>query len=376
MYFTFDAANHVLYSIVAKVSISLFGDSEFALRLPSVAAGFFLMLGVGRILEHVESRPARWLAFAAIGLHPLLLDFSVAARGYGMSLAFLAWAISASMNERPSLAALLLGFAVSANFTAAFAAVGLIAATFLLSEGSWKRRLGSMVGMSLLAALPVLATCAGILPLLSGERFYAGYPALSDSVLNLIGTSIYMARRAGLFGTFAAAQFIEFGFLHAVGLFLAISALLAWRRGARQDLIPVLTLALAGIAVLVAHYLKGMYYPVDRTGLWLVLLFSLAWALAAGNMKNRLPLAVNLALAAAFAIQFATQFETDYFAVWRYDRSMKEIAHRMENEIRGKPPGSISIGANWIHQPSLEYYRVHDKVAALRPAERNENGRR
>src|SRR2546421_4785714 len=37
----YDAANHVLYSFLAKLSVTLFGLSEFSLRLPSVLAGFF-----------------------------------------------------------------------------------------------------------------------------------------------------------------------------------------------------------------------------------------------------------------------------------------------------------------------------------------------
>jgi len=37
---------------------------------------------------------------------------------------------------------------------------------------------------------------------------------------------------------------------------------------------------------------------------------------------------------------------------------------------RGRPPGSISIGATWIHQPALEYYRTVDHITALRPVVR------
>ena len=79
----------------------------------------------------------RWVAFAAIALHPLTLDFSVAARGYGLAMALLVWALFAGMTKRYKTAGVLLGLAVSANFTAAFAAVGLLAACFL-----WEKALG------------------------------------------------------------------------------------------------------------------------------------------------------------------------------------------------------------------------------------------
>src|SRR5262249_20159660 len=42
----YDANNHVLFSILAKLSIDLFGLSEFSLRLPTLIGGFFMTLGV------------------------------------------------------------------------------------------------------------------------------------------------------------------------------------------------------------------------------------------------------------------------------------------------------------------------------------------
>jgi hypothetical protein len=77
-------------------------------------------------------------------------------------------------------------------------------------------------------------------------------------------------------------------------------------------------------------------------------------------------------LGALLAIQFATQFHTSYFQIWWYDRSIKAIARDIERESHDKPPGSVSIGASWIHQSALEYYRVHDRFSALKPVQRSE----
>ena len=45
----YHANNHVLYSILAKLSVGVFGLSEFTLRLPSLLAGFFLIVGVNGV---------------------------------------------------------------------------------------------------------------------------------------------------------------------------------------------------------------------------------------------------------------------------------------------------------------------------------------
>ncbi len=178
LYFRFDANNHLLYSILSKLSMSLFGDSEFALRLPSVVAGFFLMLGVWRILEDADSWAVRWVAFIALGLHPLMLDFSAAARGYSLAMALIVWALFAGMTGRYKTAAILLGFAITANFSAAIPALGLLTACWLLGEGSFTERLRRTLGMGVLAAIPVLIVCAGTFPLMHGYFFYAGIPTL------------------------------------------------------------------------------------------------------------------------------------------------------------------------------------------------------
>lgn len=93
IYGDYDANNHILYSILAKLSVGVFGLSELTLRLPSVLAGFFLILGMFWLLQLVRYRTIRWIALLAISLHPLLMDFSVAARGYSLSLALFVWAV-------------------------------------------------------------------------------------------------------------------------------------------------------------------------------------------------------------------------------------------------------------------------------------------
>lgn len=66
----YDPNNHILYSILAQLSVRAFHVSEFALRLPSVLAGFFFVIGVHRVLEQtVDSKPfaqSRWRVYAPL----------------------------------------------------------------------------------------------------------------------------------------------------------------------------------------------------------------------------------------------------------------------------------------------------------------------
>ena len=370
VYFHYNAANHVLFSLLAKLSMTLFGVSTWAIRLPSVIASFFLMLAVWRLLESSESRAVRWVAFAAIGLHPLIFDFSVAGRGYGLALAFFAWTLYVVQTPGATdlLAGVLLGLACAANFTVGFPAVGLLAAIFLLGCG-WDR-LWRTLRVALPAAVVFGAVCGGAVLSAGLSDFFTGLPTLAGSLLNLVITSIYDSQRQGLFGTYRAAQFLAYFLVPAAAVFLATDTVLEWRRGNTQRILLSLTTIVAAAGMIAAHYLVGLKYPIDRTGLAMILLFGLSWALAAGHTRYRWLHGASLLAAGLLTIQFATQFEVNYFQVWWYDRSNKEIARRIAEDSRGKPPGSISIGSTWIHQPALEYYRTVDHMTALRPVER------
>lgn len=79
---------------------------------------------------------------------------------------------------------------------------------------------------------------------------------------------------------------------------------------------------------------------------------------------------VNLVFALALLLQFLTQFETSFFQIWQYDQSTRQVAQKLIDETRGKPPGSVRLSVTWFQQPALEFYRVYKNIAAIQPIER------
>ena len=154
-YATYIAHNHVLFSLLARLSVAAFGTAEFALRLPAVIAGFFLITGAFAVLELSVPRAIKWIAILALSLHPLLLDFSVAARGYGLGLALLVWAIYFCMRGRYVLTGVLLGLAIAAQLSMGIPAMALIAATLLLT-----RQIRPAAVIAALSAVVAGAICA------------------------------------------------------------------------------------------------------------------------------------------------------------------------------------------------------------------------
>jgi hypothetical protein len=68
----------------------------------------------------------------------------------------------------------------------------------------------------------------------------------------------------------------------------------------------------------------------------------------------------------------ATQLQADYFGVWAFNFPDRQIAERIREDTAGRPPQSLSLSTQWLHQNSLEFYREIYKIDALKPVERRE----
>jgi hypothetical protein len=381
VYWVYKTNNHVLYSLLAKASIHLFGLSELAIRLPSVIAGCFLIYGAFRVLELTVSRPVRWIAIVAIGLHPLMLDFSVAARGYGLSIALLVWAMYFAMQRKRALAGVLAGLAVSANLAISPAAIGLILAIVLLETGPVKERLKALAMVAAPFQAVVIAINLGALRTATLQDFSTGFGFADwrDSVRDLVHYSIHSAHRSGIFGTYRAETVISFWLLPAI-LILCVAACFLPTRYLKADalkngrepalrLLPAVTLLVALAITVAFHYLLGLNYPEDRLGLYFLLLFGLTWAIAADSVRNLWIRRAQAVMAVLLVAQFATQFDAHSFAIWKYDAESRTVALRIKEACQGQPDGSMSLGVTWLHQPAMEFYRVALGIRALRPVE-------
>ena len=138
----------------------------------------------------------------------------------------------------------------------------------------------------------------------------------------------------------------------------------------RREALPAWILFVSLSGTVVGHFALGLNYPADRVGLYLLVLFALAWAAAVSRTNLALLRAEQGVFAALLILQFLTQLESRYFAIWHFDSSMKRVAARLRDDLRSNPAGSVSIGATWYHIPSLEFYRAAYRIRALRPIQR------
>lgn len=362
----YDANNHTLSSIMIKLTVTLGGLSPFTLRLPSLIAGFFLVLGTFWLLRRIDSWPIRWGAFAVVCLCPMLLDFSILARGYSLSLAFFVWALYFCLERRNLIAGILLGLSIAANLAIIFPSIALLVTVVILD-----RRIKPLLNLAVPAI--VLATVITYPSLRRAHRedFYIGYPDLRHAATSFVATTLYARpEKTGILGErgYAIVDIVIFG----IPLFLILLAGTAFRVRDRRQLFPFLTLAITLFGLLLARWLFGLNYPADRTCLYIIILGAVSWAIAADTFKNRFVQALWLLPLLLLMVQFSTQLTTRYFEFWRVEADDNVIAGLIQRATAGKPQNSMALSSSWMHQPTMEFYRRYLHISALKPVERGD----
>jgi hypothetical protein len=419
----YDANNHFLATVLFRISTTLFGVSEFAMRLPTLLAGAWFFWTIFQLCGLVFGDG--WLFLlgcATLTLNPFLLDFLVAARGYGLAMAGLFWALfqmlawfkqmrldersrgagfedsDVQLRKRLWKAALGCSIAVAANLTLLMPVFVLAAAFCLLIRrtrekpstgspqvlgapsktrkkgkkrkpegardpaGSFTPLMHFVVPVIVLAVAFLLA--APIDTARSGD-FYVGTSAAIDSLRSLISVSFaYGSGPGALYRVEQIWKNIALIFLPVIALAALIMVSMTGRQRSTVELGTWLaSLAVVGSAILLAgaHFLAGLPYPENRTGIYFVPLASFAaLGLVRILMERRpgLPRWIGGAVAVvlvSFAVEFAAQWNVSSFLVWRYDADTKRIFKVLEAAPR--PSGPIRLGASWTLEPALNYYR-------------------
>jgi len=393
----YEANNHVLYSLLAWGSVKILGLSEFSLRLPSVLAGPLLLVGVGRLFRLLSaSRMLGLLGLLVVALDPLVMDFQVAARGYGLGLALCLWAWhgmarslvpaigpDSGRDERRRFlgVGVAQGLAVGANLVYSFPNLALTLAFVVLTlarrPGERRATLAVFTRYCLLPAAAVaLLFSLPILGHLGGDQFYYGTASLAEMASSLAQPTVEALAGRDSWGLPPElpregpgvwAQILMAAFL-ATLLPLPVVVYRLYRDpGARLDEWAALSAFLAGgtvvlvVLLVCAHWVFGLVYPRDRTGLYFIPLAVGCWLLVVRKMWEsggglRLLGGVATAPLVGSVVLFASQLQADYLYRWRFDAGSRRIYHLLAEKVSARP--GARIGHDWIFEPGLNFYRV------------------
>jgi len=414
----YDANHHILHSMLAKIAISLFGLSEFTLRIPSLLGGVLYLSTAFRLCRYLFGESLFFLvSLASVTLNPFVLDFLSAARGYGLALAFCLWALyhlcrfaaayepGSRTSQQSHLYKAALGLALSVSSHVAFLfPCGALAALLVLmlavdgllkgNRSSLGRQLSRAADQFLLPGL-VTAFLIMVLPLsrASQSAYYYGADSLSQSLDSILRPAFFHHRgRALSFDLFEPA-FLEVMKYLVPGVFLLAGAVLVaivWRwiraRGFRKLSRPDQFLYYAGGGMLVAlagmvasHKAFGLLYPQGRTGLYWVPLFLLTCAALLKRFEKprvlvRIARVTSLFVAGLVLAQFIVHFDTTHYAEWVPDSGVRQIVDLMRADHARHPKDAVRLAASWTLEPSLNFYRQRHRLAWMDPIRRESLG--
>lgn len=372
---SYDANNHLLFTLLARLSAALLPDTELTFRLFALLGGIATLFLAALLAGRLTQRPLlRLTAFALIGGHPLLLDYLCAARGYALALAFLlaAWLLltdslgpAAPSPRRLAAAGVLLGLAFSANASYAIPAAALAAAwTALRLRAPWRDALPLAAALAL-TSLPAALYLVHHAAL---GNFYDGTPLLRDGILSLINTALldvptplnHPRAETGMWAWYLA--FHHGWRLFAATALLSLLAVLPRRRWplSRPAALTIAATVLSLALLLALHSALNLVYPVRRTALFLLPMLVFCFVLGLEWLWSLRPAARLLTLAPALLIafllaQFSLCLPTPYYLDYRFDAGTRDLLAFIDHHRAGRAP--VSLGAHWLLTESLNYYR-------------------
>ncbi|HET8773935.1 MAG TPA: glycosyltransferase family 39 protein [Thermoanaerobaculia bacterium] len=352
-----DANHHPLNTLLMQAAARALGTSELALRTGSLLACVLYLACTLLVLKRLEHPALQLAGFGLLALNPFVLDFFSLARGYGLALAFemlsLYFLIRAFEEGGPKYVVL----AVAAGAMAVYSNYAFLNFFLpLLAVTVWLMRRHARQAVALYAASGAFLIAIGwtIAGLHAEGRFYFGGRTgfLRDSVVSLVRASLYRASYA------EAAEWIV---VAIVVILFNILLLLAFRREVTLLTLLIVTLTAAILLPALEHVLLGFRFPLDRAALAYIPPFALAlsFGLQSAVRRARWLLALPILIAVALTAHYTATFDPSTNYLWAYDahddEAMDLIAQDRERAFPGR---TVRVGASWMLEPSLNFYRV------------------
>ena len=323
-----DANNHILNSGLSIISYRLFGEDEWALRLPNLLAGLLYLIMAWKLALRIDDRVYRWSMFLALGFCSFLLEYFGYTRGYGLSMAFLALGIWSFLQWRDSgrilhLLLTIVGILLMVISNLSLLVSGLIMTTLVLGALIIDKR-KSPLQYALVCISSALGFYFAISHSFNMKERGLLYYGEGDSFWHVT------VRTLGKF-TYHPIGDILIWVLPTAFVVVSILAIITLKRSSlgtlhqHKAVVPAALLFGNLFANFSMHYLMGVNYPEDRVALgYLPFLIISATYLADGFDSKPLKL-VLIPFALSFPIQLLATANVSMCPLWNHDQYLPKL---------------------------------------------------
>jgi hypothetical protein len=375
------SGNHVLNSILMRLITTVFGISELTVRSPAILGAILYIASAFYLAASLATRKLLQLSiFVCLVYNPFVLDYLVAARGYGLAIGCLMAALAliakmvlsgeATRNECTGVS-VFLALSFAANFSFAIANACVLLLFFL-----WAARREKIRPLAISCFVPGFAVAF----VLAGSvvwnwpkgQLYFGSQHLSEMWAGLRDTS-FDNLNPEIFNPLLLSWL---SYLQPVLPYLAALTFFAllitveirrWRSRPRfKDELLTLMRLFTGMAILTIflHWAAlrtfHLLLPKDRTALFLVPFLTLALAAALAiccrsKEKDYFRIA-GMGVMLLAAIYFIGCIRLEYFKEWKFDADCKHVYWICEDLQRRC--GAATFVTNWRYNSPLNFYRT------------------
>ena len=372
IYLYYAANNHVLNSTLMYGFTEWLGTSQFTVRLPALLGAALYLGAVYRLCRFLgTSLFVQLTLFVCLVFNPFIFDHLVAARGYGLALAFMMWAIvyfaeqyvqeNGWLLTACAVSSACAGLSLGANFSFAFVDLATMTAILLFAwykrPKQWFRVLGACVLPG--AAIVAIVSSYALLHWYAGELFYGAH-SLRETFATVIAASLFRNR-------FEVLQPLVFPLVGATGL-LWLLYLLFRRVKARLTLLGIAATAVFA-ATAAIHYaifrLFDLPLPKDRTAIFFFPLFMIvAGVLAATPAASRVGQVLRasfLGSLALMAVYFLLCLRLTYFKEWRWDADVQKTYSILTCLNRTQQVKRVT--STWSYLSALRFYQLAEPTS-------------
>ncbi len=402
---SYNAANHVLLTLLAKPIVWAWGITEFHLRLPSlIGAAMYLLAGYLLSRRFFGNGFLLLVSVGLLCLNPQIVDFMPAARGYILGLACLCGAMCflARLAGRGPFhpddkgwrwgcffASMLLGLSVVASFTNVVPVACLVLTFSIEAMGgfrqvlNWKNSKLQTFAMYFLVPGGTTGFCflwPFVIQARSGQ-FKVGLGGVSEAVRNVFTASFLYKWTDDIFNNLEAVApqagswqarvtlLGEYLFLPILVALVAFSLIHAWkdmsevRKGQNTHCRIFGGAAIASLALIaILHLLVRVDYPISRYCLFVIPLFTLSGLLACRQISLLHPRAylkgIGLLAAAIVLFDYALSLQTKAFRYTSYDVISRDLFRAIEKDAQSHGLATARVGGTWWYEPEINFYRV------------------
>ncbi len=382
-------SNHILNSILIKLSFLLFDVSTFTCRLPNVLSFVLYSVIIWSIARKYfldrQSNNKTSLLYLAVFVcflcNPYLLDFFGLARGYGMSNAFMVGSLFYCLRfgeERRIrflwLTLVFASLAAYANFTLLIFFVSVNALLMLILFGSFLSKKYSLryfsthLALMLLFILAFAALCYTPIHKMQSTNQFVYWSAngfYRDTLSNLIGNSQYGVSYFALHTDVFAwvVIFIFFALFGVVHLKIYRKALLVF-----EDplVLSFLILVFTIVVNLIQTTSLGTPNLTGRTALSYYPLFIAPFLFGIREVRLKWRRAGNVIAGILIALGLYHQIsalQMKHVREWAYDQNTYDVIKYLDTYRKDHQLEKIQLNTSWLFNPAFTFYIQTGKSA-------------